>query len=244
MVRTVKGITLTPEERRKAGYDRQNTQAHICSVTLPNGVSCEVSYTRTSARVHSFAFGHPIKRTDYVYAAIPGGIPGIEEKAAALANAMFQQAQKQEQQTMRQKAPAHRTLPFKDDGPQISARLAEQLAGLYAPCVKCSSGTLIRVGGTYSAPEGALKEIQAGRHRAIRLINGQQFVVGICNRAAQRWEEPMFLSVPCPNGDAGTSGVNTPADAKEDLEDDDSESTNAVRNQEGDPITEEEAYHG
>ena len=55
MVRTVKGVTLTPEERRQAGYGREKASAHSCSVALPNGVSCEVSYARTSARAHSFA---------------------------------------------------------------------------------------------------------------------------------------------------------------------------------------------
>jgi hypothetical protein len=194
MVRTVRGITLTPEERRQAGYDKEKASAHVCSVALPNGVSCEVSYTRTSARVHAFAFGDPICRTQYAYEALPGGIPGIEAKAASLAESLFQQAQQQEQKAMRQKSPTTRTIRPRDDGPQINARLAEQLAGLYAPCVKCASGTLIRVGGTYGAPEGAVREIRDGKHGAIRLVNGQRLVVGICNRTAQKWEEPLFLA--------------------------------------------------
>ncbi len=239
MVHTVKGITLTPEERRQAGYDREKASAHVCSVTLPNGVSCKVSYTRTSARLHAFAFGDPIHRTQYAYEAIPDGIPGIETKAAELAEVLFRQAQQQEQKEMRQKVPGSRAAYRGDGGLQISARLAEQLAGRYAPCVRCASGTLIRIGGTYGVPDGALKEIEGGRHSAIRLVNGQRLVVGICNRAAQRWEEPTFLSVPRFEQATPTLGVSAPVCEAEDPEDD-GEEPGPPGNQEGDPICEGE----
>ncbi|MCW3053476.1 MAG: hypothetical protein JWN14_2646 [Chthonomonadales bacterium] len=239
MVRTVKGVTLTPEERRQAGYDKEKTQAHTCSVMLPNGVSCEMSYTRTSTRIHNFAFGIPLKRTQTVYEAIPGGTAGIEAKAASLGDALFKQAQHQEQQAMRQKTPASRKVRHRDDGPQMSALNAERLAGLYAPCVKNKSGTLIRVGGTYSAPEGALKELQGGRHSAIRLVNGQQFVVGICNRAAQQWEEPTFLNLPQREQPTSTSISHVSPSETEDLEGDEEDPNIAVGNQEGDPIGDE-----
>ena len=194
MVRTVKGVTLSPQERIQAGYDKDKRQGHTCSVLLPNGVSCEVSYTRTDARVHAFAFGVPLRRTRYVYEALPGGIPAVEAKARALIDQLFLEAQQQEQKTMRQKAPSDRTARRSDTGPQISVKLAEELAGRYAACVKHGSGNLIRVGATFSAPDAALREIQSSRHSAIRLINGQTLVIGICNRAAQRWEEPVFLT--------------------------------------------------
>jgi hypothetical protein len=203
MARTVRGITLSPEERIQTGYDTQKTQGHACSVTLPSGVSCAVSYTRTNARVHAFAFGEPLCRTQYAYEALPGGVPAIEAKASSLAVAAFQQAQLNEQQAMRRKTPGNQGMPHKDDGPQMSARMAEMLAGLYAPCVRCASGTLIRVGGTYKTPDGALAETRGGRHDQIRLANGQTLVVGICNRMAQCWEEARFLAR---GGDAPVSG--------------------------------------
>jgi hypothetical protein len=237
MVRTVKSITLTPEERRQAGYDREKTSSHACSVMLPNGASCEVSYTRTSARLHAFAFGDPLSRTRYAYEEIPGGTAGIEGKAKELAEALCQEAQQQEQKAKRQKAPSSRAAQKGDGGPQISARLAEQLAGRYAACVRCAGGTLIRVGGTYDVPDGALREIEAGRHSAIRLINGQRLTVGICSRAAQRWEEPTFLGVPGCGQAASASGASVPACETEDPEDD-AEEPGLLGNQEGDPILE------
>jgi len=242
MVRTVKGVTLTPEERRQAGYEKEGTSAHTCSVALPNGASCEVSYTRTSARVHAFAFGGPLCRTQYAYEPLRGGVPGIEAKAAELAESLFQQAQKQEQAAMRQKAPGARATRHGDGGPQISAHHAEQLAGLYAPCVKCASGTLIRVGGTYGAPDGALKEIEGGRHDAIRLVNGQRLVVGICSRAAQQWEEPAFLGATREQASCA-AGADTPACAAGEPEDDEEEPEIALGSQEGDPVCEGGSYN-
>lgn len=228
MVRTVKGVTLTPEERRQAGYCQERTSAHTCTVALPSGVSCEVSYSRTSARVHAFAFGTPLCRTQYAYEALTGGIAGVEAKAAELGAALFQQAQQHEQKAMRQKAPSSRTIRARDDGPQISARLAEQLAGLYAPCVRCASGTLIRVGRTYGSPDGAIREIRDGRHSAIRLVNGQRLVVGICNRAAQQWEEPHYLAA-APDRVPDEGGTEADEDGTEDVEDDGEEPNIARR---------------
>ena len=202
MVRTVKGVTLTPEERAKAGYDATSASAsaapaeHTCTITLPNGAPCTVSYRRYSARSHQFSFGEPLKDRHFLSEALSGGIPAIEAKVAQLGTEMFQKAQEKEQQEMRQKKSAGRRPGSKDTGPQIEARLAERLAGLYAPCVRHTSGNLLRIGGTYSTPEGALKELQSGKHRAARLANGQRLVVGICNRSAQRWEEPAFLASP------------------------------------------------
>ncbi len=194
MVRTVKGITLSPQERSQAGYGRGQPRTHTCSVTLPGGPPCDVTCTSTGTRSHTFVFGAPLNRTGYAYEAIGGGLPGLEAKAQALAGALFQQAQQHEQQAMRQKAPGTRTLRRGEDGPPISVRMAAELAGRYAVCVKCVSGTLIRVGGTYPAPEGALAEIESDRHSGIRLFNGQQLVVGICNRAARHWEEARFIT--------------------------------------------------
>jgi len=237
MVRTVKGVTLTPDERKQVGYEKIKT--HTCAVTLPNGTSCAVTYTRWSTSSHSFAFAEPLTCTQAVYAPIPNGIAGIEAKAASLVDTLFQQAQQQEQVTMRQKAPSQRTMPFKDDGPQISARLADQLAGRYAACVQCTSGTLIRVGGTYSTPDMPLKEIQDGEYKAIRLVNGQHLVVGICNRAAQQWEVPVFLPTPVA---AGAPSIPC-AHIAEELENcagaDAADAT--VSNQEGDPLGGNEA---
>jgi len=218
MVRTVKGVTLSSDERIQAGYSREKVKSHLCAVVLPNGVSCEVSYTRTSGRVHAFTFGDPLLRTHYVYEAIPGGIPDIEAKASELVPSLFSHAQQEEQKQMRQKAPAGRTAPHRDTGPQIGAKIAAELAGRYAACVRTSSGNLIRVGATFSAPEGALGEIQAGRYSAIRLIKGQQLVVGICSRAAQRWEEPSFLKGDVSLLASRGSGTEIVSDPAEDLE--------------------------
>lgn len=215
MVRTVKGITLTPEERRKAGYEKETIKTHTCSVTLPNGVSCAVTYTRWSTSSHGFAFEQPLNRTQYVNSPIANGIPGIEAKAATLVETLFQQAQQQEQKSMQQKSAGRATTRRHDDGPQMSAINAERLAGLYAPCVKCRSGTLIRVGGTYGTPEGAHREIETGRHSKIRLLNEQQLVVGICNRAAQCWQVPTFLTTPQSNENAAPAGID---DLEEDEE--------------------------
>ena len=219
MARTVRGVTLSPEERRQAGYDKQKAQSHACSVTLPSGDLCEVSYTRTSARVHAFAFGEPLCRTQYTYEALPGGVPAIEAKTSSLAVALFQQAQLNEQQAMRRKTPGNQGMRHKDDGPQISARMADMLAGLYAPCVKCASGILIRVGGTYQTSDGALAETRGGRHDKIRLVNGQTLVIGICNRTAQRWEEARFLA----GGGDPQNVSDVPAEEAGDREEDDEE---------------------
>jgi hypothetical protein len=232
MVRTVRGITLSPEERIQAGYDTQKTQSHACSVTLPSGVSCAVAYSRTSARFHAFAFGEPLNLTQYTYEDLAGGVPDIEAKAASLAVAAFQQAQRHEQQAMRQKTPGNRTAKMGDDGPQVSARVADQLAGLYAACVRCASGTLIRIGATYKTPDGALAETRGGRHDKIRLVNGQTLVVGICNRAAQRWEEARFIADAYAARNVSTEPADIPVQETENTEEEDDEPTIVLQHRE------------
>jgi hypothetical protein len=198
MARFPKGLTLTPEERAQAAPTASDaTKSHTCTVTLPNGAACKVTYTRYNRQSHQFEFGTPLSTRLWANEPITGGIPEIEAQVAALSDQAFQKAQEAEQKAARRKPGAAGRTPYKpDNGPQMDAKVADRFAGQYAPCVKNRSGRLIRIGSVYDRPEGAARELRDGRHSNIRLVNGQQFVVGICNRAMLRWEDPTFLAIP------------------------------------------------
>lgn len=154
MPRTIKGITLTPEERLQAGYTDAHATgvakpptSHTCTVTLPNGTSCPVTYTRYSTRSHEFRFGQPLNQRHWVQKALPGGIPAIEERARQLVTTVFSLAQQQEQQAMRVKSTPARRKESHDDGPDMSATVAEKMVVLYAICVRHRSGHLLRLRG-------------------------------------------------------------------------------------------------
>jgi|SRR5579871_3507336 len=228
MARHPKGVTLTAQERSLAGYDGSKAvKTHSVTITLPNGVSCPVQYERQSSRCHEFEFGAPLNRHRWIYEGITGGIPAIEAKARELAAQEFQQALEQEQKAMRRKgSPTGRNAGRMDTGPEIEAKVADKLGGTYAVCGKSKSGRLVRIGGVYDKPDGALKEIESGVHANVRLHNGQKLVVGICNRSTQRWEEPAFLPMTDPaavQADSNPTAVAPDTDSADDLEAEDDE---------------------
>ena len=80
--------------------------------------------------------------------------------------------------------------------PTMNTVTAKRLGGQYAVCMKFSKGNMICVGGPHPEPSGASAEIHSGLHNHIRLLEGQEIVVGICCRYARRWVEPRFIADP------------------------------------------------
>lgn len=60
--------------------------------------------------------------------------------------------------------------------------------------MKFVSDRLIRIGPVRQKAEEAIEDIRSGRYASVRLMNGQEIVVGVCNRVEQRWQEPQFLT--------------------------------------------------
>ena len=202
MPRIPKGVTLTPEERAQAGYTSSSASSadtihsHTCSVSLPDGKPCKVDYRRYTARSHEFKFAAPVCERIYVTTTIEASLPSIEAKAQELSEQAFRMAQKAEREQMQKKMPLGKKAKRPDTGPQMSVQNAEQMAGKYAPCVRHKSGRLLRIGRVYDTPEQAAQEIASGKFSRLRLVNGQELVVGICNRQAQCWQEPQFAAKP------------------------------------------------
>ena len=131
----------------------------------------------------------------YLGTLLGGSLAAIEAKAQELLATAYQKAQEAERKQMRQKSLSkNASAKKKDNGPYMSARNAEQMAGTYAACIKNRSGVLIRVGRTWGTAQEAAAEIASGKYTSYRLSDGQALVVGICNRQAQCWQEPQFLA--------------------------------------------------
>ena len=198
MPRIPRGVTLTEDEKAQAGYTKSSetsatdtVHSHTCNVFLPDGSPCQVNYRRYTAHSHEFDFASPVCQRLWVHEPI-NGEAAIEAEAQELADKAFQKAQEAERQQMQKKTPVGKKGKRPDTGPQMSAQNAEQMAGKYAPCVRSNSGCLIRIGRVYDTPEQAAQEIASGTFSRLRLVNGQELVVGICNRQAQCWQEPQF----------------------------------------------------
>jgi hypothetical protein len=203
MTRFPKYLTLTPEERRKAGIglpaasSPRTVSAHACTVTMPDGRSGPVAYQRLGATCHRFRYAAPYDQQVFHTGPLERSVEAVERRAADLAPQAFQQAQAEEQKRMRR-----RTLPRDERSeeqsvaPKIDAKTAERCGGMYAICVRFRSGRLMPAGHVYETPDAARQEIVDGTHGRLRLDGGQQLVVGICNRALRKWQEPAFLAIP------------------------------------------------
>ena len=218
----VKGVTLSPRERRDAGLLPRTqpgeassvaggsgngggevsptgiVRAHSGPVILPNGETCAVSYTRFHAGSHRFLYGPPLREAVWIAGALDGGTFAIEARARELAGKAFRQAQEAEQRTMRRTAPPRNTGTNEETGsaPLLPAREAVRCAGWYCACLRFVSGSLMQIGALYPTPEGADREIRAGRHDGYRRDNGATLVVGVCCRWARRFVPARLVASP------------------------------------------------
>jgi len=225
MPRIPKGVTLTEEEKAQAGYTPgarasssnadPTPHEHSCTVTLPDGRHCQVNYRRYCAHSHEFSYREPLCQTVYLGSLLGGSLAAIEAKAQELLATAYRKAQEAERKQMRQKSLSKATSAKRtDNGPAMSTKNAEQMAGKYAPCMRNKSGVLIRIGRTWDTAEQAAAEIASGKFKSYRLSDGQALVVGICNRQAQCWQEPQFLAAARPAED----GQDHDQDSEEDVE--------------------------
>jgi hypothetical protein len=201
MRRYAYGVSLSASERqgvsvRSAPPTRGTTPAikeHTCYVTLPDGRRCNVEYKRTSASSHLFTFGLPVDQRRRVNQELTG-VPAIEAKAQELAEVVFQSVQENEVRQMRRKGAPLKTAMGDDERILLSPKTAAELAGRYAVCVRFADGRLMRIGTSYPAPQYAVSELRSGAFADAKLSKGQAIVIGICNRAARRFQEPKFLA--------------------------------------------------
>jgi hypothetical protein len=215
MSRYARGVTLGSNERatrpKTQPGETKVVSTHCCEVTLPNGQSSSVEYHRHGATSHEFRFGDPLNQRMWVTQRIGAGTAGIEKKAAALAPDAFRKAQEEERTAMKRSlTSAEARTRTVDGGPEMDTKAAEACAGRYAVCVSFTSGRLLRIGGLYDTPEAAAQEIASGQHRSVRLMNGQQLVVGICSRSERRWTLPKFATLP--PGEPVTDPGDVPAE--------------------------------
>jgi hypothetical protein len=169
-------------------------RAHTCTVTLPDQSTCQVHYTRYNARSHKFDFGSPIHQRLWIDPFMDGTARAVEEKAQEIAAEAFRMAQAAEVKEMQRKTlPAGAQKPDRKDPQTLSCKAADECAGKYAVCLRLLSGTLMRLGDLHELPEQAVEEIASDRHDPRTMMQGQAMVIGICNRAHRRWQEPRFL---------------------------------------------------
>src|ERR1051325_7786304 len=104
-MRFIRGITLTDAERQKTGISPSGgngmIREHACSVTMPDGRSCSVSYTRVNPRSHKFLFQSPILQQIWIDPRLDNTAEAIEAKAQEVAAEAFRRAQAQEQKDRR-----------------------------------------------------------------------------------------------------------------------------------------------
>ena len=192
------GVTLSPAERALftggPGSRSSLVRSHTYVVTLPDRTTCQVSYTRYNHRSHRFDFGSPVHQRIWIDPYLDGSVAAVEAKAQEVAAQAFAQAQEVEQKQMRRKSvPAGSKKPDRKDPLCLSCKIADQFAGKYAACLKSAHGTYMRIGDAYDAPESVAQELQSGKHDHYALADGQEIVIGICNRSLRRWEEPRLL---------------------------------------------------
>lgn len=165
------------------------------AVTLPDGKPCSVTYTRDNSRSHKFAYTAPVCRSLWVNARLAGGEPAIQAKAQELAIQAFRQAQQEEQKEMRRKTPPPgRRSPLPPADQRMKVRHADACAGLYAVCVRFTTGYLLPLGRLHEQPEAAQAELAGEEYQHKTLYGGQRLVIGIANRWARCWVEPEFLA--------------------------------------------------
>lgn len=199
MPRFVRGITLTPEERARTGIVPGSsngngvTRSHECTVNLPDGRTCSVSYTRISPMSHKFFFHAPVLQRIWIDPRLDGSIAAIEAKAQDIATDAFGNAQTEEQKEMRRRTqPSHARAEDRGPRPVMSAKNADRYAGKYAVCLKLSEGGLLRIGPLIDSPRELPAEVGLLRYREL-LDAGQRLAIGICDRSRRRWIEPRFL---------------------------------------------------
>lgn len=181
---------LSPSHRRTS---HKIVHSHTFSVVLPDGTGCDVDYRRSSARCHRFSFQTPLNETVYSTTRLDGTTKAIEREAVAAAPIAFTQAQIAEQERMRRRSVPQGSSRASRSDCLLLNRTAEALGGKYAACVKFTSGNIMATGPGHDGPEPVLAELKAGRYLHVTLRAGQEIVIGICNRAERRWQEPQFL---------------------------------------------------
>src|SRR5437016_4752453 len=151
MPRFIRGITLTQEERRRTGVVPGNSNGvvreHTCTVKMPDGSDCTVSYTRVNPRSHKFLFHAPILQQIWIDPRLDGSAETIEAKAQEVAGEAFRKAQTDEQKEMRRRtAPSAAETTDRSARPSMAAKNADRYAGKYTVCLKFSEGSLLRIG--------------------------------------------------------------------------------------------------
>ena len=191
-----RGVTLTPEERRMAGWDAPYAAtappAGAYAVTLPSGQPCASVYNRLSASLHHFTY--PLSPEQRVWHnGRLAGSQAIQDKAQELAGAAFRQRQEAERKDMARCRPPEGVSAQEIRSPQMSAKSAKEQAGYYALCQQSGSGLLLTAGRLYVRPEGAQRE--ARQQEVPSGSNGKRFVIGICCRWERRWKPAQWLAL-------------------------------------------------
>jgi hypothetical protein len=201
MPRFVRGVTLTAQERVMVGIGTEGTSSgratrnYTGTVTLPDGSTCQVTYYRYSRMYHRFAFGAPVSQTLYTGISLDGDTTGIEAEAKAQGVKAFGLAIQEEQKLMRRRSwPKDAVKVVATGETALETKTATKHAGMYAVCVRFTSGRLMRLGTPHKKPEEAIDEIKGGAFDHTALVAGQAIVVGICNRLGRCWQEPRFLT--------------------------------------------------
>lgn len=166
-------------------------RSHTCRVEMPDGVTCQASYTRYGPCCHRFVYGDPLCRQIWISYVFSNTLFAIEQKAQELVLQAFRQAQEKESKQMQCKT---RPAGHPRETPQIDTKAAAHYAGQYAACVRFTNGRLLPIGTVYADPNKAAGEIVSGAFAHIRLEGGQRLCVGICCRFARKWLEPRFLA--------------------------------------------------
>lgn len=170
MTRIAIGVTLSAPDRSAPGIAPRLTVVPVPrtrKTSLPDGATC----------------------VGYFDEGLPAMVQGVTDAAVPA----LQQSQEDERQTMRGESPPIVGVanPL-GSGPVLSAKSAERLAGQYAVCARFPSGHLLRIGAAYDRPDEAQADLQS----CFQPRDGQELVVGICNRWGRRWQEPEFLTGP------------------------------------------------
>ena len=162
------------------------------TVSLPDGTSCPVVYRRFGAYSHRFLFGEPLNEAVWFPEALHNTAPVIEQKTEELVPKAFAQAMAEEQRLMRCKTvPRGAAVPPGE--PQMKAKVADTVAGLYAICLRSSSGKVSAIGHASATAEQPIAELQGDTHAHVQLFGDQRLVIGICCRYLRRWVEPRLL---------------------------------------------------
>lgn len=162
---------------------------HSCEVILPDGSVCKADYSRYGSGSYSFYFHAPLNERVYGKGSIAGGTREIEGRALQAVAEAWQQAQVTEHKAMRlATAPSAKRHTLGGE-PQLSRRTAQALAGMYAPCLRYASGTLVPLASPSNQSEDALDALKRMRAEG----DQRDLAIGVCCRWARRWQLPRFV---------------------------------------------------